>query len=338
MAKILFISPQPVFGGAATANMSIAKMLQDFGHTVVYNDEYFSEDDFFGLTINHLPIHRSRKSFDLFEYITRSSFDTVIWGDTTLFVYYFLIIQKLSHFKIRQIGLFHSLCLDKNIKSFILEHIIAYLLKYIDYYVFVSNFTKESWNKYYFIRKYKQKQVVIYNPVSPNDTHAVSIKKSKRLRLGFVGRFSKEKQPQIFCELSSVEAFDYCVFGNGPLLETLKKHFKKINFFGHCSDTSFIYSNIDILVMTSEFENCPMAVLESKVRGIPCVVPFVGGIPEIVTDLYDGCFYNEFTNDSIFCAINKISNRYNEFSKHCIESARRFTPSEIVKLWNSILN
>ena len=32
MSNILFISPQPLFGGAAVANMSIAKMLQDDGN------------------------------------------------------------------------------------------------------------------------------------------------------------------------------------------------------------------------------------------------------------------------------------------------------------------
>ena len=42
--NLLFISPSPIWGGASTANINIAKILERIGHQVTFVDEYFSDD------------------------------------------------------------------------------------------------------------------------------------------------------------------------------------------------------------------------------------------------------------------------------------------------------
>ena len=59
--KILFISPNELWGGAAIANITIAKNLLSKGHEVIYCDEYFPQDSYEGLTIEHIPFHSQRE-------------------------------------------------------------------------------------------------------------------------------------------------------------------------------------------------------------------------------------------------------------------------------------
>jgi glycosyltransferase involved in cell wall biosynthesis len=45
-----------------------------------------------------------------------------------------------------------------------------------------------------------------------------------------------------------------------------------------------VLPQLRIFVLTSWFENCPMALLEAMMAGVPAVVTGVGGVPELVAD------------------------------------------------------
>lgn len=209
------------------------------------------------------------------------------------------------------------------------------MMRYMNHIVYVSGYTERSWSKFSIIAKHPERGIVIHNPMDYNgDCH---IRKGKKLTVGFVGRFSNEKQPEVFCSLSSDDSYDYIAFGEGPLLEEMKQKYPNVKYMGNCMDTESIYQDIDILVMTSKFENCPMVILESKARGIPCVVPNVGGICEIINNDYDGILYNNYTTEEILSAIKKICNGYEEFSKNCLTRVREFESRSLVAKWKSIL-
>ena len=57
-----------------------------------------------------------------------------------------------------------------------------------------------------------------------------------------------------------------------------------VTFMGYESAPEKIYAQIDILMMTSEFENCPMVILESRTYGVPVITVNVGGISEILKE------------------------------------------------------
>ena len=343
MSNILFISPQPLFGGAAVANMSIAQMLQEDGHVVVYNDEYRGEDQYDELKVYHYDIHKNpnNRNENLLSVINElnskiGTVDCIIWGDVSIFIYFLSALKKIKKMGIRQIAVFHSLCLEKNIKTKIVEYVVSYSIKYFDYYVFVSDYTRKSWSKYRNIRRSPSKLKVIFNPMKAACVrHEVG--KEDILTLGFVGRFSDEKQPEKFCALSKESTFNLIAFGEGPLLEPLKRQYPDVSYMGLCKDAERIYQDIDVLVMTSKFENCPMVILEAKTRGIPCVAPNVGGIPEIVKNGIVGVLYDEYTTTKILNAINDLVGNYSSFSQNCIESAESTYPSALVKKWRELL-
>jgi len=56
-----------------------------------------------------------------------------------------------------------------------------------------------------------------------------------------------------------------------------------VEFPGHVPAAA-VLPRLRVFVLTSWFENCPMALLEAMMAGVPAVVTGVGGVPEIVAD------------------------------------------------------
>ncbi len=56
-----------------------------------------------------------------------------------------------------------------------------------------------------------------------------------------------------------------------------------VEFPGHVPAPE-VLSRLRVFVLASWFENCPMALLEAMMAGVPAVVTGVGGVPELVAD------------------------------------------------------
>lgn len=332
--NIFIISPNPIWGGAATANMAIAQMLSK-EHCVYYNDEYnaLSID---GVVYDNYPTHQLKNSHGLVEYLQSKNIDVVIWGVAMVIPYYRKAAKLLHNKGVRQIAIFHSLAIVNSIKGRLMEQLIAMSLKYIDDLVFVSKYTDISWSaKYSTIRRHPN-HYVVYNPIN---VKTEGFSKGTCNRLGFVGRFSKEKQPELFAQLSVNDNVNkFVAWGDGPLREDLVKRYPKVEFRGQSSNQEEIYDSIDILVMTSVFENCPMVILEAWKHGIPCIVPNVGGIPEIVKNGFNGILYEGYALESIASCINTIQKDYNEYSTYCIKDVKNYSYETLYYKWCKILN
>ena len=111
-----------------------------------------------------------------------------------------------------------------------------------------------------------------------------------------------------------------------------------MDFRGQSSNQKEMYESIDILVMTSQFENCPMVILEAWKYGIPCVVPNVGGIPELVKNERNGMLYGEYSLNAIISCINRIQSDYNVYSTNCLEDVAKYSFENIYNEWYELLN
>lgn len=330
--RIYFVSPNPVWGGAATANMAIAEMLAE-DNTVIYNDEY-NKVSIHNVVYDSFPVHHLKSSRRLLDYILEKQIDFVIWGISMNLPYYTRLIRNLKTHNVRQCVLFHSLSISRDIKGRLIEWLTSIAVKHIDHLVFVSKFTDISWSKYQAISKHPNHHV-IYNPVSFVNTQI----KSNCSRVGFVGRFSEEKQPEFFTMLSDVDSHHkYIAWGEGDLLSTLKSKYTKVEFKGHSSNKDEIYNSFDVLVMTSAFENCPMVILEAWQYGIPCVAPNVGGIPELIKNGYNGMLYDKYDLGEILSGIMKVKQNYSSYSKNCLEAVQNYSFENIKFKWNQIIN
>ena len=103
------------------------------------------------------------------------------------------------------------------------------------------------------------------------------------------------------------------IAGDGPerqALEQLTARLeltREIEFLGAQANMKAFYSSVDVVLLTSEIEDCPMALLEGLASGKYLVATAVGGVPELVASAPDAMLLDE--NDLEACAnrLTKIS-------------------------------
>ena len=323
---IYVISPNPIWGGAATANIAIARLLSS-QHLVYYNDEY-NNIDVHGVIYDSYPTHLTKDSKKLVAHLMALNVDVIIWGVAMNMPYYLSAIKTFNNIGIKQCVLFHSLAIINNLKGKVVEFLITLSVKYVRHLIFVSKYTESSWNKY-----------VLPNPIPDYQISSIAERKLRHpMRIGFVGRFSEEKQPEVFCKLSDCSEYIFYAWGTGPMLEDMRDKYPNVSFMGLEKNIDKIYSDIDLLILTSRFENCPMVILEAMAKGVPCVAPDVGGISEIVKHGYNGRLFQNYESLSILNEVSKIFKEYETYSLNCLEEANNYTFSALYGQWETVIN
>ncbi|WP_413794961.1 MULTISPECIES: glycosyltransferase family 4 protein [unclassified Pseudomonas] len=121
----------------------------------------------------------------------------------------------------------------------------------------------------------------------------------QRWRVGYVGRLSNEKGPDLFLDamipLCKRHASLHAVMlGDGPERQPLLKRIvdaglpMRIELPGYQTDMNDWWSRLDVLVISSRTEGTPMILLEAMQAGVPVVAFGVGGIPDILQDRHNG--------------------------------------------------
>jgi glycosyltransferase involved in cell wall biosynthesis len=111
--------------------------------------------------------------------------------------------------------------------------------------------------------------------------------------VGFVGRLSVEKGPDLFLRAAlSVRAqcpeAEFVLVGEGPMLKSLQTFADRfglvdvVHFAGTQNDMPRVFNELDVVVSSSHSEAMPLAVMEAMASGLPVVACKVGGIPDLV--------------------------------------------------------
>ncbi len=111
--------------------------------------------------------------------------------------------------------------------------------------------------------------------------------------VGFVGRLSQEKGPDLFVRVAEIAhrtAPDahFVLIGDGPLRDELIARIDEANLgarvhlAGLRDDLPQIYGELDLLVSTSRSEAMPLALMEGMACGVPIVATRVGAVPDLV--------------------------------------------------------
>lgn len=103
-------------------------------------------------------------------------------------------------------------------------------------------------------------------------------------RVGFVGRLSFEKGPDLFCALASrLPAQRWTIYGDGPMRAELEaRHGAEVTFLGRVVPMAPHWPEIGLLVMSSRHEGLPLAALEAMAHGVPVAAFGVGGLPDLI--------------------------------------------------------
>jgi len=113
------------------------------------------------------------------------------------------------------------------------------------------------------------------------------------LIVGFVGRLSPEKAPEVFVRaaallLQRLPDVHAVLVGEGPMKTQLRDAIAaqgleaRIHVQGGVDDVRPVLRDLDLLVSSSNSEAMPLALMEGMASGLPVVATRVGGVPEIV--------------------------------------------------------
>lgn len=147
----------------------------------------------------------------------------------------------------------------------------------------------------------KKKLKVIYNLIEIPDED-IKIRQHIRDKLkiendelvvGTVANFRTVKNPTMFVDIglevcNMSDGLIFISIGDGPERQLLESRVaeagmnQKIQFLGQVVPANPYYEAMDIFILTSNNEGCPMVVLEAMSHGLPVVATHVGGVPEIV--------------------------------------------------------
>jgi glycosyltransferase involved in cell wall biosynthesis len=103
-------------------------------------------------------------------------------------------------------------------------------------------------------------------------------------RVGFVGRLSPEKGPDLFCALAArLPGERLTLYGDGPMRAELERdHGGTVEFLGRVVPMAPHWPEIGLLVMSSRHEGLPLAALEAMAHGVPVAAFGVGGLPDLI--------------------------------------------------------
>lgn len=120
-------------------------------------------------------------------------------------------------------------------------------------------------------------------------------RESDVLKIGFVGRLSKEKGIYEFIRIAALVAGQIpgCIFwiaGEGPEKKNIQQLVheldveKKVLLLGlqNRIELMRIYHQLDVLLLPSHYEGVPLTMLEAMSMGIPVVATRVGGMAEVL--------------------------------------------------------
>ena len=128
--------------------------------------------------------------------------------------------------------------------------------------------------------------------------------------VGFVGRLSWEKGPDVFLRMalaarSRHDDAHFVVVGDGPMraeLEGFVERFDladRVHFAGMQTAMPAVFAELDVAVSSSRSEAMPLAVMEAMSCGVPVVACKVGAVPDLVQHDVTGALADEGDFDGL---------------------------------------
>lgn len=186
--------------------------------------------------------------------------------------------NKICHLKPLSLKCIKCNCDSRNyifklyrvLRQFVQNNIVK-LNKKIQYVITISDFSEKI------LRNTLSNNVLvkrIYNPIDIECNYE-KINPAKNDYFLYVGRVSKEKGVDIFCQAVTDLNFKGIVVGDGDELENLKPLYNKVIFTGWKSSKEvkeYMKNAIALIFPSRWYETAGLTILEAQAVGIPCIV------------------------------------------------------------------
>ena len=135
----------------------------------------------------------------------------------------------------------------------------------------------------------------IPNGVAPVDAGGIVVRDIASLRIGFMGRLTRQKGPDLLLDamqevIVHLPHVQVVFYGDGEMAAELRERAgqeplsRHVRFAGPYAQSEAIrlLREVDIAVLPSRWEGCPYVLLEAFQAGVPVVAAGVGGVTDLV--------------------------------------------------------
>ena len=126
----------------------------------------------------------------------------------------------------------------------------------------------------------------------------------EKLIIANIGQFRPQKNQTLFIKLAwecihkrKMKNMEFWIVGEGALRSILENLIQKyylsehVLLLGECHNMQQIYSQVDVLVVTSLYEGLSNVIMEAMLAGVPVVASNAEGNRELITDNIDGLLF-----------------------------------------------
>ena len=243
-------------------------------------------------------------TYSIFEFLNEQKIPVVmtlhnyrlVWDSLSFFDNDYMNYDSFNNSKIQTF--FISKIINKNKKNI--------LFKNIDKFIALTEFTKK---KFIDAKVPIDKLLIKPNFLSNKEINFQSI--TNKQNAIFASRISKEKGILTLLKSWKDIEIKINIYGDGPLLNKIKKNSKNIQFHGNCSRdliSDEIHKSKFLIFPSEWFECMPMTILESFRAGTLVLASNIGSIPNIIKDGYNGILFNPNDPSDIKEKVNWVLN------------------------------
>ncbi|WP_276382048.1 glycosyltransferase family 4 protein [Flavobacterium sp. H4147] len=344
-AEVVCFFPFYKTGGAEKVHLNIVKAISSKNVCVIFTvhsatTNFYKEFTENAECIEINPILNKKNDLvnkwlmkSIYKNINQSANCKTVFGCNS--IYFYKIISKISE-KISRNDLFHSF--SENDER---ETDLIYSAKYIDNRIVINDAAKNDIINFYIKNKidaiYADKIKVIHNGIElPNSEFKT--KDNPNIRIGFIGRWSAEKRPEVFLEIarqikSKYSFISFVMAGTGMKSNLDLITNAGVEFLGEITNKEQLdelYAALNFIITPSVYEGFPMVIMEGMSHGVIPVSTNLEGIREHITSAFNGILIHETDENKMvvaFCeSIEKLidnSEERNLLSKQCFEYAQK---------------
>lgn len=308
-----FFIPYHKIGGAERVHLNIIKSLKNKPIVFFDNCNYLEiGQDFKDNAYCFSLASKKRRKYALkFVHVISVVFRVTLFGCNTVTFYNFIGSLKG---KVKAIDLTHAFSFpEKGMEitslpfvDLINKRVVINQKTKIDY----ENLYKEN----HIDLKLLERIVIIPNGILISDFDNTIESRFQNFTIGFVGRNSQEKRPELFFDIVRKLNSKAKVIGDN--FEIYRNDFPKVTYFENCNVPEIIreeFSTISLLIVSSSREGFPLVIMEAMELGIPVIATDVGNISEHVINDINGFVgpvdAKEFLEFSILHIKNLINNK-----------------------------
>ncbi|MFV8346502.1 glycosyltransferase family 4 protein [Flavobacterium sp. ZB4P13] len=307
-AEIVCFFPFYQTGGAEKVHLNIIKALAHKNVCVIFtlNSATKNFQEQFKANAQCIEINlilNKRNTFvsrllkkSIYKAINTSNNCKAVFGSNA--TYFYQILPFISD-QIARIDLFHAFS-----KPDSRELEVVNSVKYIDKRVVINQNTKKDLLKIYACNnigtQYHKVIQVIENGIAI-ENHEFSSKDYSTIKVGYVGRWSDEKRPELFLAIaksikSKYPSISFVMAGTGMKSNLNLITDAGVDFLGEITDKKILnelYDELHFLILPSIYEGFPLVIMESMAYGVIPIATDLDGIREHITSDYNGILINE---------------------------------------------